>query len=201
MFTGIIQAMGTFRGFRDDRREMLVEAPGFAGRIPSGGSVAVDGVCLTLVSRTGETMTFNLTRETLARTNFAGRRPGDPLNLESPLTPADPLGGHFVTGHVDYTGKIRSVASRPPGLRLAVALPAEFRPFVAPKGSIAVNGVSLTVAAVKPSAFEIELIPETLARTNLARLRTGTAVHIECDVIGKYVYNFINFRKRQDESL
>jgi len=201
MFTGIIQATGTFRGFRDNRREMLVEAPGFAGRIPSGGSVAVDGVCLTLVSRTGETMTFNLARETLDRTNFAGRRPGDPLNLESPLTPADPLGGHFVSGHVDYSGKVRSVVSRPPGIRLIIALPAEFRPFVVPKGSIAVNGVSLTVAAVKPSALEIELIPETLGRTNLARLRAGTAVHVECDMIGKYVYNFLNFRKHQDESI
>jgi len=198
MFTGIIQAMGVFRGFRENKREMIVDAPGFAGRIAPGGSVAVDGVCLTLVRKAGESMVFNTAKETLERTNFAGRRVGDPLNLESPLTPADPLGGHFVSGHVDYTGKVKSLSSRPPGLRLAVALPAEFRPFVVSKGSIAVNGVSLTVAVVKPASFEIELIPATLARTNLTRLRAGTAVHVECDMIGKYVYNFLSFRRHQD---
>jgi riboflavin synthase len=190
--------MGIFRGFRENKREMIVEAPGFAGRIAPGGSVAVDGVCLTLVRKAGEAMVFNPAKETLERTNFSGRRVGDPLNLESPLTLADPLGGHFVSGHVDYTGKVKSLVSRPPGLRLAVALPAEFRPFVVSKGSIAVNGVSLTVAAVKPLSFEIELIPATLARTNLTRLRTGAAVHVECDMLGKYVYNFLHFRQRQD---
>lgn len=200
MFTGIIQATGTFRGFRNNRKIMIVDAPGFADRIPPGGSVAVDGVCLTLTARTGGAMSFDLACETLDRTSFTGCRPGDPLNLESPLTPADPLGGHFVSGHVDYTGRIRSVVSRPPGIRLTVSLPAEFRPFVVPKGSIAVNGVSLTVAAVKPTTFEIELIPATLGRTNLARLRTAASVHVECDMIGKYVYNFLNFRKQQDES-
>lgn len=196
MFTGIIQARGIFRGFRENGREMIVESPEAAGRIGPGQSLAVDGVCLTLVRKEGPRLFFNAARETLERTNFSLRRPGETLNLEYPLTLADPLGGHLVSGHVDFTSKIKRVSSRPPGRRLAVVLPAAFRPFVVAQGSIAINGVSLTVAAVGPGSFDVELIPETLGRTNLADLRAGKAVHVECDMLGKYVYNFLHFHKR-----
>lgn len=196
MFTGIIQAVGVFRGFRENGREMIVESAEAAGRLAPGGSLAVDGVCLTLTRKDGGRLVFNTARETLERTNFSGRRAGDPLNLEFPLTLADPLGGHLVSGHVDFTGKVKSFASRPPGRRLVVALPAEFRPFVVAQGSIALNGVSLTVATVGPASIEIELIPATLTRTNLNRLRAGMTVHVECDMLGKYVYNFLHSRRR-----
>jgi len=196
MFTGIIQAAGVFRGFRDNKREMIVDAPEAAGRLVPGGSVSVDGVCLTLVRRDRGRLVFNMAKATLERTNFSDRRTGDPLNLEFPLTLADPLGGHLVSGHVDFAAKVKNFVSRPPGHRLVLALPAEFRPFVVTRGSVAVNGVSLTVAAVGPSLFEVELIPETLERTNLSRLRAGMSVHVECDMLGKYVYNFLHSRGR-----
>jgi riboflavin synthase len=195
MFTGIIQAAGLFRGFRDGGREMLIDAPSVAEKLAIGGSLAVDGVCLTLVRKERGRLVFNPARETLARTEFRNRRVGDPLNLECPLTLSDPLGGHMVTGHVDFSARVKRLASRPPGRRLVVALPREFRPFLVAQGSVAVNGVSLTVAAVGPDTFEAELIPATIEATNLSRLRAGSTVHVECDLIGKYVYNFFKSRK------
>jgi riboflavin synthase len=196
MFTGIIQGQGVFRGFRNGEREMVIEAGALAPKVAPGGSIAVDGVCLTLVRRDGDRLVFNPLRETLERTHFRERRPGEAVNLECPLTPSDPLGGHFVSGHVDFTGKVKSLSPRGAGSRLTIVLPAAFRPFVVPQGSIALNGVSLTVAAVTRTSAEVELIPETMARTNLRGLRAGKTVHVECDMLGKYVYNFVNIRKR-----
>lgn len=193
MFTGIVQATGVFRGFKNGGREMVVESGEMAGRVASGGSIAVDGACLTLVRKEGDRLVFNAVRETLERTSFLSRKAGDPLNLESPLTLADPLGGHLVSGHVDFTGKVKSLVPRTVGVRLTVTLPAAFRPFVVAQGSVALNGVSLTVAAVERTSFAVELIPETLGRTNLRRLRAGEPVHVECDMLGKYVYNFLKF--------
>jgi riboflavin synthase len=195
MFTGIIQAAGIFRGFRDAGREMLIDAPAVAERLAIGGSLAVDGVCLTLVRKEKGRLVFNPAKETLARTEFQNRRVGDPLNLECPLTLADPLGGHLVTGHVDFSAPVKRLSSRPPGRRLVISLPREFRPFIVAQGSVALNGVSLTVAAVGTDTFETELIPATLETTNLSRLRAGSTVHVECDLIGKYVYNFFKSRK------
>jgi riboflavin synthase len=194
MFTGIIQGTGVFRGFRKGRTELLLEAPASAPTIPIGGSLAVDGVCLTLVRKEGARLAFDVSKETLERTAFGRRRIGDALNLEPPLTLAAPLGGHLVTGHVDFTAAVKRLTPRPPGRRLEVALPSGFRPYFVAKGSVAVNGASLTVAAVGPASFEAEIIPATLAATNLGRLRPGDEVHVECDLIGKYVYNFVKSR-------
>jgi riboflavin synthase len=193
MFTGIVSAKGVFRGFSGTGREMIVEAGEIAGKVSPGGSLAVDGVCLTVVRRDGNRLAFNTLKETLERTRFRGLRMGDLLNLECPLTLSDPLGGHLVSGHVDFTGKVKSLIPRSPGFRLAVNLPAAFRPFVVAQGSVALNGVSLTVAGVGRTSFEVELIPETVERTNLRQLRAGEPVHVECDMLGKYVYNFLKF--------
>ncbi|MBM3292914.1 MAG: riboflavin synthase [Candidatus Aminicenantes bacterium] len=191
MFTGIIQAQGRMSGYRQGGREIVVRAGGLAGRIEPGGSLAVDGVCLTLVRREAELLVFGLSRETRDRTTLGALRAGRPLNLELPLTLAAPLGGHLVSGHVDYKGRILRVLARPPGRRISVTLPPAMRPFFVAKGSAAVDGVSLTVAAVGPAAFDVELIPATLETTNLGRLRPGAEVNVECDMIGKYVYNFV----------
>ena len=196
MFTGIVSAKGVFRGFGGNGREMIVEAGEIAGKVSPGGSLAVDGVCLTVVRRDGDRLSFNALKETLERTRFRGLRMGDLLNLECPLTLSDPLGGHLVSGHVDFTGKVKSLIPRSPGVRLAVNLPAAFRPFIVAQGSVALNGVSLTVAAVGRTSFEVELIPETVERTNLRRLRAGESVHVECDMLGKYVYNFLKFPQK-----
>jgi riboflavin synthase len=197
MFTGLITDQGRFRGFRRGRSEMAVEAQALAARIAAGDSVAVNGVCLTLVGADRGVLRFDLSKETLSRTTLGGLGPGDRLNLELPLTLAAPLGGHLVSGHVDGLGRIIRVSSRPPGKRLAVSFPAALRPFLVPKGSVAVDGVSLTVASLGPSSFEVELVPATLAATNLGALRSGAKVNIECDMIGKYVYNWLSQRDKK----
>jgi riboflavin synthase len=190
MFTGIIQRSGRFVGFGKGKTELLVEAPGLGVEV--GGSVAVDGVCLSVIRREAKTLVFNLSQETMSRTTFGRLKPGAALNIELPLTLAAPLGGHLMSGHVDFVGTLKRVLPKTPGRRLIFGLPAEFRPFFIPKGSVAVNGVSLTVAALGAATFEVELIPVTLDKSNLSALRPGSAVNIECDMVGKYVYNRIS---------
>ena len=194
MFTGIVQSSGRFRGFAKGRTELLVEASGLAVEI--GGSVAVDGVCLSLVRREAALLAFNLSQETLSRTTLGRIRPEARLNLERPLTLSSPLGGHLMSGHVDFVGTLKRVQARAPGKRLIFGLPAEFRPYFIPKGSVAVNGVSLTVAALGRTTFEAELIPVTLNKSNLSSLRPGAEVNVECDMVGKYVYNWISQGKK-----
>jgi len=196
MFTGIITHQGLFGGWRRGRRELLVEAPELAVKLRPGGSLAVDGVCLSLVDAEKDSLRFALSQETLARTTLGAVRPRQRLNLELPLTLAAPLGGHLVTGHVDAVGKVLRTAERRPGRRLTVSYPPGLRPFLVPKGSVAVNGVSLTVAALTASSMDIELIPLTMEGTNLGALRAGAAVNIECDIIGKYVYNWLVNERR-----
>jgi len=193
VFTGLIRYQGKFRGWRKNRTELLLEVPEeLAGQLEPGQSLAVDGVCLTLSRREKNQLLFTLSRETLDRTNLKDYRPGKSINLEPPLRLADFLGGHLVTGHVDSTGQIIEVKSRPPGKRLKIKVPAESRKYLVDKGSVAVNGVSLTVAALGPDWLEVELIPATLQATNLNDLRPGDRVNLEGDIIGKYVYNFLS---------
>jgi riboflavin synthase len=192
MFTGIISRQGTFRGFRKGRGEMLVEAPGFADKLAAGESVAVNGVCLSLLASDREGLRFNLSRETLEKTTLGALKPGDRLNLELPLTLASPLSGHLVSGHVDAVGKVLKVSSRPPGKRITLSFPPALRPYFIPKGSVAVDGASLTIASLGPASLEVELIPLTLEGSNLGLLRGGAAVNLECDMVGKYVYNWLS---------
>ncbi|HDT12957.1 MAG TPA: riboflavin synthase [Candidatus Aminicenantes bacterium] len=192
MFTGLILGQGRFLGFRRGRSEMAVEAPGIAAKVARGDSVAVNGVCLTVTGADRGVLGFDLSRETLAKTTLGALGPGDRLNLELPLTLAAPLGGHLVSGHVDGVGRVTRTSARPPGKRLAISIPAALRPFLVAKGSVAVDGVSLTVAKLGPASFEVELVPATLAATNLGSLRGGARVNIECDMIGKYVYNWLS---------
>jgi len=192
MFTGIITHRGIFRGFRLGRQEMMVQAPGLTSKIEKGDSLAVNGACLSLVAAEKDQLHFNLSKETLDRTNLGMLRPGESLNLELPLTLAAPLSGHMVTGHIDAVGKVLRLTEKRPGKRLAISFPKAIRPYLVPKGSVAVNGVSLTIADLKPAALEVELIPLTLEGTNLGGLRPGSTVNIECDIIGKYVYNCLS---------
>jgi riboflavin synthase len=191
MFTGIIHHSGVFKGFRLGKKEMAVEAPTIPAQIGTGESVNVSGVCLSLIRRENRILFFNLSQETLQRTTLGALRPGAALNLELPLSLSSFLSGHLLAGHIDFKAKVLRMAARKPGQRLALSLPREFRPYFIPKGSVAVNGVSLTIASLGPSSFEIELIPITLEKSNLTGLRTGDEVNVECDMIGKYVYNWI----------
>jgi len=196
MFTGIITHVGLFGGYRHGRAELIVEAAGLAETLRPGDSLAVDGACLSLLGADKGLLRFNLSKETLDRTTLGKLKPRARLNLERPLTLSTPLSGHLVTGHVDAVGKILRTVERSPGRRLTVSYPPELRPFVVAKGSVAVNGVSLTIASLGPSSLDIEIIPLTLAGTNLGALRGGAAVNIECDILGKYVYNCLVLERK-----
>ncbi|MCX8160625.1 MAG: riboflavin synthase [Candidatus Saccharicenans sp.] len=193
MFTGLISYRGRFREFRRSRAELVVEVPTeLSRRLEKGQSLAVDGVCLTVAARENDLLVFNLSRETLEKTTLGRLRPGQEVNLEPPVTTETLLGGHLVTGHVDGQGQVLEVKLRRPGKRLKIRVEGEIRKFLVDKGSVAVNGVSLTVASLGAGYFEVELIPATLEATNLDRLRPGDRVNLECDIIGKYVYNFMS---------
>ncbi len=195
MFTGIIHHTGIFREYRLGKRELVIEAPDLSGRLDRGESLAVNGVCLSLIRREKNSLFFNLTKETLSRTNLGSLRKGDRLNLELSLTLSSPLSGHLVSGHIDSTGKVLKIRKRGTGNRITISLPQELKPYFIPKGSVAVNGVSLTIAELKSASFEVELIPITIDKSNLGHLKSGDTVNIECDIIGKYVYNWVSKQK------
>ncbi len=195
MFTGIIHHIGLFKEYRLGKQEMALEAPELFARLERGESLAVNGVCLSLVRKEKNALFFDLSKETLSRTNLGSLRRGDKLNLELSLTLSSPLSGHLVTGHVDSTGKVLSICKRDFGKRMSISFPGDLKPYFIPKGSVAVNGVSLTIAELKSSSLEVELIPITLDQSNLGHLKPGDKVNIECDIIGKYVYNWISKEK------
>ena len=188
--------MGIFKGYRSGKREMGIVAPSVADQMDLGESLAINGVCLSLVKKDRDTLFFNLAEETLKQTTLGILRPREHLNLELPLTLSTPLSGHLVTGHVDGKGKVLKILNRGDGKRLTISLQSELKPFFVAKGSVALNGVSLTVAALGQSAFDVEIIPLTLKDTNLNDLKTGDEINIESDIIGKYVYNW-SFQKKR----
>ncbi len=150
MFTGIIQHLGTFRAYGRGKQELILEAPAGFPALPPGESVAVNGVCLTLTRQEGRRLVFDLSQETLLKTHLGSLRSGDRLNLEVPLTLQSLLSGHLLTGHIDGQGRVLSLTDKRPGKRLRIAFPRELKPYLVPKGSVAVNGVSLTVAQALP---------------------------------------------------
>ena len=181
MFTGIIQAKG--RVVRQGGGRLVVASPELAPALQPGGSIAVNGACLTVTEADAESFAADVVEETLRRTNLGRLEPGQEVNLEPPLTLQQPLDGHLVLGHVDATGRVLEA-----GERLTVELPPPLRPYVAEKGSIAVDGVSLTVAAVDDAAgsFSVALIPTTLAATIAGIYGPGTLVNLEIDVMARY---------------
>ena len=165
--------------------------PGLSG-MDIGESLSVNGACLSVIRKERNTLFFNLSEETLRKTTLGSFRPGEKLNLELPLTLSSRLSGHLITGHVDAQGKVTQIIQREKGKRMTVAYPPELRPYFIPKGSVALNGISLTIADLSPSSIEVELIPVTLEKSNLSDLKRGDSVNIECDMIGKYVYNWMS---------
>jgi riboflavin synthase len=196
MFTGIINHTGLFKVYHRGKQEIAIEAPSIIAQIEVGESLAVNGVCLSLIKKENKALFFNLSQETIQKTNLGSLRQGEMLNLEQPLTLSSPLSGHIITGHVDSRGKVLLISQKTPGKRLKVSFPPGLRPYFIPEGSVALNGVSLTIAHLSPSSFDVELIPITLKNSNLGNLKRGDAVNVECDMIGKYVYNWISKDKR-----
>jgi len=187
MFTGIIEESGTVRGAQRRGRvwRFDVEASEAFGEAAVGDSIAVDGVCLTVVGRRKNILSFDVMPETWHKTTLHERRPGHRVNLEQALRAGDRIGGHFVTGHVDAIGVIRSRRLNRGNLEVCVSLPPRLNAFVVDKGSVAVDGISLTVVARRPGAFGVYLIPLTSRVTTLGAKRPGDTVNIECDMLLK----------------
>lgn len=189
MFTGIVEEVGRLRKFesRDGGRRLTVEARLAREDLAMGDSIAIDGCCLTAVGDSAEGIQFDVLGQTVRVTRLASLREGDPVNLERSLRYHGKVGGHFVSGHVDTTGEVTEFTGHGSDHYLRVSVPPEFLRFLIPKGSVAVNGVSLTVAELDASGFAVWLIPHTLEHTNLGSLRQGAMVNLEFDLLGKYV--------------
>jgi riboflavin synthase len=189
MFTGLVREVGTVVSFEDGR--LRIES-GIAAAI--GDSVAIAGVCLTVVDGDRKTLAFDAVSETLARTTLGSLRPGEPVNLEPALRAGEALGGHYVQGHVDGVGRIRSVEPEGDGRRVWVDAQPEILRYCVEKGSIAVDGVSLTIADLDEDGFAVALVPHTLEVTTLGTAAAGDEVNLETDVLAKYVEKLTGLR-------
>jgi riboflavin synthase len=189
MFTGIVLEVGTVVAF--DGSRLVVEAPETATDAKVGDSVSVAGVCLTVVVAEESRLAFDVVPETVSRTMLRRLEPGSSVNLEPSLRVGDRLGGHVVQGHVDAVGHVRSLEPEGDGRRLWIDAPDTVLGYCIEKGSIAVDGVSLTIAAFDDDGFEVALIPHTLAVTTLGRLEPGDDVNLEADVLGKVVERLV----------
>ena len=194
MFTGLIEETGGVIALASNGRatQLKIAAPNLAEKSRVGDSVAVNGCCLTITSVLENALTFDLLEESLARTNLRNLRPESRVNLESALAAGAPVGGHFVQGHVDCAAPILALEEKGADLRVEVELPPEFARYVASKGSVALNGISLTVAEVMEKSFAVWIIPHTKAQTNLASARVGDLVNLEFDVLAKYVERMLD---------
>ena len=188
MFTGLIEALGAVAATRElpSGRRLRI-ATEIAGELTPGDSIAVNGVCLTVVDFDASGFDAEVSPETLRVTNLAELRNGSTVNLERPLLPSDRLGGHFVQGHVDGVGHVTDIRQEADFWWVSVGFPVDLARYIVPKGSIAVDGISLTVAALDPDRFTVQIIPHTWRHTNLHARSVGEAVNVECDIIGKYV--------------
>ena len=193
MFTGLVEEVGKVVGTdaSDCGTRLQIVAPRTAKHVKTGESIAVNGCCLTLASRRGDWLSFDLLQETIDRTNLRNLRQNSRVNLERALRTDGRLGGHFVQGHVDCVSPIFGLDRKVADFRLEIGLPGEFAHYVASKGSIALNGISLTVAEILPESFVVWIIPYTKRHTNLDRAKTGDIVNLEFDILAKYIERMI----------
>ena len=190
MFTGIIEEVGHVTWLRRSSQSGLqiqISAPGIARGLHRGDSVAVNGCCLTVAAHRAELITFDLLQETLDRTNLHRLRPGMAVNVERALAADGRLGGHFVQGHVDCTSAVINMEKKGDDYRLEITLPTEFAQLIVFKGSIAINGISLTVAEINAESLTVWVIPHTRKHTNLHDIQPADLVNLEFDVLAKYV--------------
>jgi riboflavin synthase len=194
MFTGLIEEVGTVIAVNTSKsgNQLKLAAPRVAKKIRRGDSLAVSGCCLTLNSRRGDELIFDLLEETIARTNLKNLQRKQLVNLERAVTASERFGGHFIQGHVDCVSPVIACQKSGADFRLEIELPDAFAHYVACKGSIAVNGISLTVADVLPKSFVTWIIPYTKTHTNLDRVRAGDLMNLEFDIMAKYVERMVS---------
>jgi len=200
VFTGLIEEVGRVLWIRmsDRGTQLQLTAPKLAPQAAVCDSVAVNGCCLTVSSHRGEQLTFDLLEETLDRTNLKQLRRDSPVNLERALAAGAPMGGHFVQGHIDCSAKVISFERTGEDYRLEVNLPADFAHYAAYKGSIAINGISLTIAELLGKSFAVWIIPHTKRHTNIDNVEVGALVNVEFDILAKYVERMLARYAPQD---
>lgn len=192
MFTGIIIELGKVVSItKKDSVTRLYVQTGLSRDASIGDSISINGACLTVVDRNGDSLGFDLSEETMRLTNLSGLRPGSMVNIEPALKAGGSFGGHIVTGHVDCTGKIRSKQQRGDVINFEISAPYEFLKYLVPKGSVAVDGISLTVVNLFRDYFTILIIPHTARITTLGFKGPGDIVNLEADIIGKYVVHYL----------
>ena len=193
MFTGLIEDIGTVQRIdAGDEGARLRIRTSLASELSSGDSIAVNGACLTAVAADGDAFEADVVNRTLELTSLGPLRPGERVNLELPMRLGDRLGGHLVQGHVDGTGAVVGSTEDGFGRRLVISVPEDLRPYLVERGSVTVDGVSLTIAGVSGGTFEVALIPDTLERTTLGEAEEGRRVNLELDVIARYVERLVS---------
>ena len=194
MFTGLIEEVSSVLWIRatDRGTQLQIAAPQISAGIRKGDSVAVNGCCLTVGTLRGEQLTFDLLEETLNCTNLKALRRDSPVNLELAVPAGGRMGGHFVQGHIDRAAPLLSIVEKDADVRVEIELPTEFAHFVAHKGSIAINGISLTIAEVNPTSFAVWVIPHTRRHTTLGSAQAGDLMNLEFDLLAKYVQRMLD---------
>ncbi len=193
MFTGLVEEVGKIKRAKRKGRSVLfvIAAPKVGSSLGVSESVSVNGVCLTVIKRQKSTFEVQAVEETLDKTTLDGLRVGDAVNLERPLRAVDRVGGHFVLGHIDCVAEVKRIQRRESSNVVLFKLPKRFSHYLIPAGSIAIDGVSLTIALLNGSSFAVSIIPHTLKKTTFQSLRAGDWVNVEFDVLGKYVESFL----------
>ncbi len=201
MFTGLIIEMGEIVSIkkRGGNAVLLLKSKDVSVKAKIGDSISVNGVCLTVVNKVRDEISFDLSEETIKSTNLGSLKTGDKVNLEPSLTPESKIGGHFVTGHVDVVGKIKKKTKMGDMLKFEIEIPKNLKDFFVRKGSVAVDGISLTVVDIYEDSFTVVIIPHTAKMTTLGFKGVGDLVNIEADILGKYVVKFL--KRSEDDNL
>lgn len=202
MFTGLIQEVGTIESVSTNKegKEFVIRAPELIKEIQIDDSVATNGVCLTATKIDGDTFRVQAIHVTLEKTSLGQLKTSDKVNLELSLRPQDRLGGHFVQGHVNGLGKIQKIEKIGNNWEIGVTFPPELRKYMISEGSIALDGISLTIARLSENTFTVAIIPHTLEKTSLSAKKVGDVLNLEVDMIAKYIENFLRFNKDSTKS-
>ncbi len=200
MFTGIIEEVGKLKSMKatSGGLNIEVEAEKILDDAKLGDSIAINGICLTITDLKNNSFTFDVSQETINRTNIKDLKVGDFVNLERALRPIDRIGGHIVQGHVDTIGKISGIIPKGEHYEFKINYPSEYRKYIIEKGSIAVDGISLTINEINADTISLNIIPHTIQNTNLQFRKVGDKVNIEFDIIGKYVLNIMKYGKSEN---